>query len=353
MKYAVSGTGCIVAMVALVITLPAYGSGEPDFWHDKARGWFWYEPEPQEQEKKPRKSAKPEKKEPEKVETVKLEPVRPPSPKPEQTKSKEKQNKPLSAQWLRENIQKYRDKAWNNPTPDNVTAFLAMQQYMLDRSAEFSAVSKQVTVANPQLDASSYRPVTGDGRIELKRQAAESRRDMLSQTAEKAGLWFFYRGSTSHSVEMAELAASLKNRFDFAVLPISLDGQKLPQELEEKIGPSRINNGQAEKLSVSVEPAFVLMGKDGAYSQVAQGMLALPDLKSRMLIVSYQNKWIDKSQFDKTQGLLTPSGTYARQFESEALSGELLNGDVSKDPEKDVPIDPEAIVTILKNEVNL
>ena len=345
-----------VSVLALVLSSVggAHGATEEDYWHDKERGWFWYEPEPVEKEEKPEKTAKPEKKKEEKVETVELEPK--PKPKPStESKSKPEKEKPLTAQWLRENIQKYRDKAWNDPTPDNVAAFMAMQQYMLDRSAELAAVTKQVTVANPQLDASSYRPVTGGGRLDLRVKASQQREELLDQVSDKAGLWFFYRGSTPYSAKMAKVAENMQRKHGFTVLPISLDGQPLPQKWEEAIGPSRIDQGQAEKLSVSVEPAFVLMGKDGSYNQVGQGMLAIPDLENRTLIVAYQNDWINKEQYDKTKGVLTPAGTYARQFENKGLKDLATQADSNGQNKEDgdVPIDTKEIVNILQEEVSL
>ena len=74
------------------------------YFGDKERGWFWYEQYPVQEDTPEPAPAKP----------IQQAGVKPPQPKPEEPA-------PLSAEWMRINMGKYRDKAVDDPTKDNVT----------------------------------------------------------------------------------------------------------------------------------------------------------------------------------------------------------------------------------------
>ena len=91
-----------------------YELSEP-YYHQKERGWFWYEtlPEaPAEQESVPETKKPVEKSKTEQTQQT-------PSP------------KLLSSEWFRQHLTAYRDQAIDQPTPENVTAYLYLQRIML------------------------------------------------------------------------------------------------------------------------------------------------------------------------------------------------------------------------------
>ena len=109
------------------------------FYGDKERGWFWYE--------EPISDDEP-------VEDV-APPPEPPPPKEikaEQPPAKPAEAKPLSAEWFRKNMEKYRDKAIDEPTPENVSAYMYLQRVVLDKSEKFAQVTQQVVMSDPVLD---------------------------------------------------------------------------------------------------------------------------------------------------------------------------------------------------------
>ncbi|MCX7100910.1 MAG: conjugal transfer protein TraF, partial [Methylobacter sp.] len=120
------------------------------YYEDKERGWFWYEepvldedvaePEPLLPEPPPIQEKKAE-----------PEPAKPP------------EAKPLSAEWFRKNMEKYRDKAIDEPTPQNVSAYMYLQRVMLDKAEKFTEVSQQVVMSDPVLDENSRRPIATFG----------------------------------------------------------------------------------------------------------------------------------------------------------------------------------------------
>ncbi|WP_374978351.1 conjugal transfer protein TraF [Shewanella sp. LC2] len=106
------------------------------FYERKEEGWFWYKEEPKEPEKKP------EKPKPKPVAEAKPTPTNPTEP---QTSGPEM----FSAKWFRENLPKYKDLAWNDPTVENVRMFLYLQRFAIDRSEQFSDATELAVVGDP------------------------------------------------------------------------------------------------------------------------------------------------------------------------------------------------------------
>ncbi len=50
-----------------------------------------------------------------------------------------------------ENLPKYKDLAWNNPTVENVRTFLYLQRFAIDRSEQFSDATELAVVGDPFL----------------------------------------------------------------------------------------------------------------------------------------------------------------------------------------------------------
>ena len=49
--------------------------------------------------------------------------------------------KPFSAAWFREHMQSFMDKAIDEPTNENVRAYLYLQRVMMDKGSQFADVS--------------------------------------------------------------------------------------------------------------------------------------------------------------------------------------------------------------------
>jgi conjugal transfer pilus assembly protein TraF len=59
---------------------------------------------------------------------------------------------------VRENLPKYKDAAWDNPTVENVRAFMYLQRFAIDRSEQFSNATEMAVLGDPYLDEISRRP---------------------------------------------------------------------------------------------------------------------------------------------------------------------------------------------------
>lgn len=96
------------------------------FFSRHAEGWFWYH-DPVEEE--PDLVPEPL-------------PVMPP-PAPSEPKETEPPLKPFTIALVRQTLDKYKEAAWNNPTPENVKAYFLLQRFVIERSNKFADVAQQ------------------------------------------------------------------------------------------------------------------------------------------------------------------------------------------------------------------
>ena len=117
------------------------------FYNSGAEGWYWYQdPVPEEElleelPPPPHEVAKEETK-PEPLKEAKAEPPA-----------------PFSLKWVQEMLPKYKERAWDNPTHENVQAYFLVQRFAMDRANKFADVAQQVVVGNALLDESMRRPL--------------------------------------------------------------------------------------------------------------------------------------------------------------------------------------------------
>lgn len=256
------------------------------YYEDKERGWFWYEepvldedvaePEPLLPEPPPIQEKKAE-----------PEPAKPP------------EAKPLSAEWFRKNMEKYRDKAIDEPTPQNVSAYMYLQRVMLDKAEKFTEVSQQVVMSDPVLDENSRRPIATFGAFAMDDMATQGTEKAAKKLAETAGLWFFYSSTCSFCVKEAGVLKGLMNAYGFKVLPIALDGLPLPGG---EFPDFTIDHGQAKKLGAETTPALFLVkpGENGGAIQLGQGLLSGDEIVKRAITLSHQNGWLNDNEYNET-----------------------------------------------------
>jgi len=149
----------IILLAAMVLLRPTYAVSAPDssMWTDHERGWFWYEPVPKDLPEEPPVGPPP-------PATAAPAPPKPVGP------------LPLSAEWIRENLEKYQRLAIDNPTPENVAAYLYIQRVMLDKSQRFAEQVKHVVQLDPYLDQGTRRPLASYGGAQFSQEARAARK---------------------------------------------------------------------------------------------------------------------------------------------------------------------------------
>ena len=273
-----------LAVVVVLLLRPALPLLAQESWlNDHERGWFWYEEFPEE---------------------LPQEPVEPPSPEPPQASapapSKPQGPPALSVEWIQENLEKYKVWAIDNPTPENVAAYMYLQRVMLDKSQRFAEQVKHVVQLDPYLDQGTRRPIASYGGAQFSKEAMAAQQRLLARIAQQAGIFFFFQGGCGHCEIQAPVLRSMVERYGFVVFPISLDGQPLKNNLFPKYV---LDRGQAQRLQVIQTPAMFL-GKPNSRDIIplGQSALSMDQLAQRILTAARDARWITPEEYNSTLG---------------------------------------------------
>ncbi|MCF8005111.1 MAG: conjugal transfer protein TraF [Chromatiaceae bacterium] len=296
------GAGLTLALalglaIALIASSPPASAVEvASFYERSAEGWFWYAEEPPE----------PEIPEPEPESLPEPAPAPEPPPPLAQPSPPEEPvpsgPAPLSAAWLRENLERYRDQAIDDPSPNNVALYLYLQRLVLDKAERFAEATQRAVWADPLLDETTRRPLATFAANLANREAGAARDAALNLIAEQAGLWFFYRADCPYCEAQAPLLDLLTTRYGLAVRAVALDGRPLPGGFFPSFAT---DVGQAKALGVVSTPALFLVRPPAGVVPIAQGVLSLAELQERLVNAATEAGWIPEHWRERTRARVT------------------------------------------------
>jgi conjugal transfer pilus assembly protein TraF len=305
----------LVLLVAFSTTAIAQKT-EHGFFGGKEEGWFWYKDPREARLKQPIPTTpEPEKKEP--------------APTKETAIAKEEKIPAFSVKWIRENLDKLRDIAIDDPTPENVRNYYYAQRIMLDKADKFASVAKQVVTTDPYLDENNNFPFATAARANIARLQTEAKKEGLKHLAGKAGLWFFFDSKCSFCSMQVSTVNHLAQNYGFEVKAITLDGRSLP---DLKMPVVR-DQGQFKTLNLTITPTLVLAVPPKTFLVISQGVLSDSAADERLLTVA------------ATQKLLPPE--ISRQIDVYS-KGVLDPEDMNSEEAKALRDDPKAWVEYLQ-----
>ena len=208
----------------------------------------------------------------------------------------------MTAAWFRQELERYRDAAIDQPTPDNVRAYLYLQKVMLDKADAFAQASRQAAAGDPYLDAVTERPLSPFAANATSAEATARRAAVLRELAATSGLLLFVDGQCGVCVRQAQVLVAAQQQYGLALLTVSLDGAA-PPGLELPVRPDA---GQAARLGVVGTPALFLMRPPDAILPLAQGALDLDTLAERIVAQAHQAGWIDAATYAATRPVRQP-----------------------------------------------
>ena len=231
-----AGACCLAASSASAVELPV-GSR---FLGRGGDGWFWYESLP--------------------APPPPPEPAPPPPPGGGSAAAEPIGPAPLTAAWFRLELERFRDQAIDQPTPENVRAYLYLQKVMLDKADAFARTSQQVASADPYLDAITERPLSPFAANATSAEATARRGEVLRELATSTGLLFVVDGKCGVCVRAADVLLSAQRQYGFTLLTVSLDG-KAPAGLELPamgLGEHVLEDYATLRLSLKAHPLALL-----------------------------------------------------------------------------------------------
>jgi conjugal transfer pilus assembly protein TraF len=275
---------------AVALSLPAMAQEEPaggQFFSRKSEGWYWYID--------PRDEIKPE--------PLKVQP-----PKPAAKTSEPAKAAPFSVEWLRTNMPKLLDAAVNDPTKENVEAYLYAQRVTMDKSQRYAEQSQRVVAADPFLDENNRVPIASYTKPFFLRQAQEGKLEALKHVATVGGLWVFFDSKCNFCQPQVNTANELAKKYGLITKFISMDGKGLPN-VKQFVRDS----GQAKRLNLKITPTTVLVVPPNNFFVVSQGIMAQDQLSDRILLAADSNALLPKDLSAKMnsydRGVLTTDDT--------------------------------------------
>jgi conjugal transfer pilus assembly protein TraF len=312
-------------------------ANDSGFYERKGEGWFWYneeiEPEPEEPKKEPELPPPPIE------EVAKQEPVKLPPAPPPAAEGPE----PFSAEWVRVMLPKYLDKAWSEPTVENVRAYYYLQRFSIDRSEQFALAAQLAVQGDPLLDETSRRPLASYAVHELDRRKDDETRRLVQEISKKAGIFFFIGPDCDGCEIQAPIIKDLERVDGFAIIPVSVDGAQVRSVQFENI---RKDEGHAEHLGVLTYPATYLATPDGQFSVIGQGAYALSEMRQRILLAAKAADLITDDEFGKTRPILNHNTNIADSMSEEML--EALKAKHSGSADEDNMIPPSELVKFFR-----
>lgn len=246
----------LILIAAAAASAGAYAAEEKGYWdnstwQDPDRGFMWYAP-----------------------------------PAPPKAKPKAKVKKPYTAMSNKElgaEIQRLLDVAVETRTPETVRAYMALQQYAMDRASEFSDVFRRTVWSNPELDYSlRSRPTNSLALASYDAERDNKRRQGSEDLAKTHGLFFFFRGNCTYCHQLAPILRMYQRNYGVEVFPISLDGGTMPE-----FPNAKLDNGASQNLNVSMVPALFLADKrTGKIQPLGYGMMSLEELVNRAYVLT-------------------------------------------------------------------
>jgi conjugal transfer pilus assembly protein TraF len=183
---------------------------------------------------------------------------------------------------VRQAIEQALDKATLDPTPENVKAYIALQNQVSDRASRFAQVWQAVLLQAPGLDYSIAHPTNQIGQQVYSDQKRHAEDAAIHQLAQHSGLFFFYRSTCPYCQRFAPIVRDFTDKYHIPIVPITTDGIALPS-----FPRSQVDDGQSAKFGVQVEPAlFTVDPYTHQAVPVSYGLTTEDELRSRILAIA-------------------------------------------------------------------
>ena len=185
---------------------------------------------------------------------------------------------------MRRALEETRAAAILDPSPENVTAYLRLQQEALQRAAAFSDSFRRTVWATPELDYTLKRPVGALAKHVWSDRRRAEREAALATLSERYGLIYLGHADCGGCRVFGPLLRAFALRYRLDVLAVSMSGAAL-----EGWPEAVADNGRAARLGLdgSPLPAVVLYDtKTKRVLPVAFGVVAEDQLAERIFVLT-------------------------------------------------------------------
>ena len=200
--------------------------------------------------------------------------------------------------WLRRNYPLLRDRAIDDPSPDNVAAMAYVQRVVVDKSQRFSEAWAQVMREDPLLNENSRVPYASVGAQSVANADRLAQQRAARELAATGGLLVFVDGACSFCAMQLPIVATLKRDFGLEHLVVSVDGAgpNAAKGAPSRALPELPDNGLFKKLGLVLTPSIVYVPRPQGYASgadpnrylvVAQGFYAQDELVKQLAYAGF------------------------------------------------------------------
>ena len=314
------------------------------FFGGNSEGYWWYKKDPD-----PKKI----KKQTQKPVIAKTEPKE--EPKKEEEKPKVAQKTPPkvgSTAWIRENLKAYLELATDNPTVENLTAYLYMQRLAIDRAEQFAQAGKLAVQGDPLLDAYSIAPVGGGDTVGREAYLDAERKRILKDIYQKVGVFYVFKNRCFMCDEQARALKNGESMLGMTIKAISLDEPSQGSKSAEAFPDYQIDPNVIKKFKIVALPAtFLYNAETDEIKPLMQGMVTLNEMSTRVINKAKQFNWIDQKQFNFVKPFIDP-GSISDLFgtQSEFAKRVQKKGTVNPYGDNTNFIEPSELVEMIRTE---
>jgi len=260
----------------------------PDYINREEDGWFFYQIPP-----KVIKAI-------EKV--IKTEVTKQVAERLEEIENKKKPM-PGTSDWIRVNVDGWRDRAGDNPSPENVRAHMYIERIMHAKAQSFAQQATIEAATNPYLDTSGNQ-FTVSGGPTIARQISKDNKTKLSNKVLETGvIWIFIDDSCSMCGPYFNMLDTLQSSklSNLKMYVSSLDGTTPPPYPDGSPREYYPANNERKTLSITTTPTtFVYQPQSQEFGLIGQGYMGYEDFLERINLASVEKGWLTTSEYMTT-----------------------------------------------------
>lgn len=201
----------------------------------------------------------------------------------------------VNVAFLRKVYPMLEERAIDNPTEDNVSAYMYTKRIVMDKAQRFSEMVTKVLHQDPVLDENNRVPYASTGAISVRNANYQAQQKAVQELSQTGGLVIFVDGSCRFCAMQLPVLAMLRNGYNLEYVVISLDGTK-PKDFK---GSVMKDNGLFNKLGLKLTPSIVYVPHPKAYAGsidpnqyliISQGFYAEDELIKQIAFAGHDTK---------------------------------------------------------------
>lgn len=232
----------------------------------------------------------------------------------------------ITSAWLRVNLPLYLEHAVDQPTDNNVLAFLYLQAFANQKAWVFSERAKLVAQGNDYLDNNGAFPNLYTARAYREQLAKHIRATLFNKFQDKVGLILLI-SSDYESRAFAQLVGLFSLKYNMKFVTANLHGKFQPDLANyNQITNLREVAQLVRKQQAQIYPTLYVVNRNQTATLVT-GAIDSDELEQRMLRYLFKQNYITQTEYNMARGILLDPQQSDSQLAS-LINGKLLQGQV-------------------------